>query len=471
MKSSLLKNIRKIIVVLLIICIIVLIHYTFFRKIPTYTITLDTGNGLKTYKVKKGEKFSLPFIPTKEGYEFVEWQVNGRKFSFDKEIDSNVTVTAVWRRVSKDSKFYIVSFDTDGGNNIGSINVEANTVVLKPKDPIKEDKDGIKYTFLYWEYEEKEYNFESPVTKDITLIAKYQEEKEEFTVSFDTQGGSSISPQKVKAGERATRPSNPSKDGQTFVEWRLNNRTYNFNTIVTNNITLTAIWQEVSKTQEQVTITFNSNGGSPVNSLTINKGSKVSRPADPTRSGYAFAGWELNNSLFDFNTPVNNNITLNARWNEIIKNNYTVSYDSDGGSQVNSQTVIEGNKATKPADPTKIGYNFGGWKLNGNPYDFNSPVNDNLTLKAKWNQKVFTIKANRLVLGNGMEDINSPQRHLVAYADGAIITVENYYYSDNGDLMVNGNIANVNYNEVPVGSTVLIKLPGSTEMFTATIVN
>ena len=465
MKSSLLKNIRKIIAVLLIICIIVLIHYTFFRKIPTYTITLDTGNELKTYKVKKGEKFSLPFIPTKEGYEFVEWQVNGRKFTFDKEIDSNVTVTAVWRRVSKDSKFYIVSFDTDGGNNIGSINVEANTVVLKPKNPIKEDKDGIKYTFLYWEYEEKEYNFETPVTKDITLIAKYQEEKEEFTVSFDTQGGSSISPQKVKAGERATRPSNPSKDGQTFVEWRLNNRTYNFNTIVTNNITLTAIWQEVSKTQEQVTITFNSNGGSPVNSLTINKGSKVSRPADPTRSGYTFAGWELQNgNAFDFNTPVNNNITLNAKWNEIIKNNYTISYDSDGGSQVNTQTVIEGNKATKPADPTKIGYNFGGWKLNGNAFDFNTPIKSNIILVANWNQKVFTIKA-------VAHDQFSNNRSLEVYADGVKIDFTAVYYSSDGYLVVESGRNNVDQSALDGENEFLVQLPGSNEKFKATIVS
>lgn len=69
------------------------------------------------------------------------------------------------------------------------------------------------------------------------------------------------------------------------------------------------------------------------------------------------------------------------------KNYYTVTFDSNGGSAVTAQSIEAGQKATKPADPTKDGYDFKGWTLNGSAYDFNSAVNGNITLVAAWEQK------------------------------------------------------------------------------------
>ena len=69
------------------------------------------------------------------------------------------------------------------------------------------------------------------------------------------------------------------------------------------------------------------------------------------------------------------------------KNYYTVTFDSNGGSAVTAQSIEAGQKATKPADPTKDGYDFKGWTLNGSAYDFNTAVNGNITLVATWEQK------------------------------------------------------------------------------------
>ena len=66
---------------------------------------------------------------------------------------------------------------------------------------------------------------------------------------------------------------------------------------------------------------------------------------------------------------------------------YTVSFDTDGGSTVAPQTVKNGKTAAKPADPTKEGYTFGGWYLGETAYDFSTPVTKNITLKAKWTEK------------------------------------------------------------------------------------
>ncbi|MBE7089451.1 MAG: hypothetical protein E7362_01445 [Clostridiales bacterium] len=143
------------------------------------------------------------------------------------------------------------------------------------------------------------------------------------------------------------------------------------------------------------TVTFDSNGGTAVASQTVQKGGVATTPTAPTRSAdanytYTFAGWQLNGVDYNFSTPVNGNITLVAKWTSTpIVVNYTVTFDSNGGTAVSSQTVQKGGVATTPTAPTKAAdanytYAFNGWQLNGVDYDFSTPVNGNITLTAKW---------------------------------------------------------------------------------------
>ena len=137
------------------------------------------------------------------------------------------------------------------------------------------------------------------------------------------------------------------------------------------------------------TVTFDSAGGSAVTAQTIEAGQKATKPADPTKAGYDFKGWTLNGSAYDFNTAVNGDITLVATWEQqqVVPTVYTVTFDSNGGSAVTAQTIEAGQRATKPADPTKSGYVFKGWTLNGAAYNFNTAVSSDMTLYAAWEAK------------------------------------------------------------------------------------
>ncbi|GAP71680.1 glycoside hydrolase family 5 [Candidatus Symbiothrix dinenymphae] len=139
------------------------------------------------------------------------------------------------------------------------------------------------------------------------------------------------------------------------------------------------------------TVTFNTNGGSSVASKTVNSGATVSKPADPTRTGYTFAGWNYGNATFNFYTPITTHITLTAQWtrNSVTPPTpYTVTFNSRVGYTV-ALTVYSGASVSisKPADPTRAGYTFGGWfyDIDCQVEWFSSdPITSNTTLYAKW---------------------------------------------------------------------------------------
>ena len=142
-----------------------------------------------------------------------------------------------------------------------------------------------------------------------------------------------------------------------------------------------------SAAKASYTVTFDSNGGSAVKAQAVRNGAKASKPASPTKSGYAFKGWYSDKSLtkaYDFNSTVKSNLTLYAKWEA---NKYTVTFVSNGGTSVAKQTVAYGSKTSKPSDPAKSGYVFKGWytdKSLTKAYNFSSAVKSNLTLYAKW---------------------------------------------------------------------------------------
>ena len=271
----------------------------------------------------------------------------------------------------------------------------------------------------------------------VCLFAFKDKEKSTYTVMFNSNGGSTISEQVVEEGNSATKPIDPKKDGYIFIEWLLDGKSYDFNSVVDKDITLTANWTEDVPEKELVKVTFNTDGGTTVANAVIEKGSKVSKPENPTKEGYTFVEWQLSGSKYDFGLEVNEDLELIAKWeknktenksnnkntgnnnssNNNSKNNnsgtttptvkkYTVSFNSNGGSSVAKQTVEQGKKASKPANPTRSGYTFDCWTLNGNAYNFNSAVNENITLVAKWieiKKAKYTVSFN----SNGGTAVNS----------------------------------------------------------------
>ena len=208
-----------------------------------------------------------------------------------------------------------------------------------------------------------------------------EEDVTKFTVTFDGKGGTPASQQQsVKEGDKATKPADPTREGYGFAGWtKTDSQTgalWNFETeTVTMDITLYAQWSV-----SMHLVTFDSNGGTAVESKTIAHGNTVAKPKDPTRGNDEFDGWFNGDTEWSFANVITAPITLKAKWTAL----YNVTFDSDGGSDVAAQTIREGDAAEKPADPTREGFEFDGW-FNGNTeWNFANAITAHLTLKAKW---------------------------------------------------------------------------------------
>ena len=147
---------------------------------------------------------------------------------------------------------------------------------------------------------------------------------EVYTVTFDSYGGTPVPPaQEVEYGFTATKPADPTLKGYTFAFWYLgedeqNATAYDFNTPVTENITLTAKWN-INK----YTVAFNTDGGTPVPpAQEVEYGLTATEPAAPEKTGYTFDGWYLGDEKYDFSAAVEQNITLTAKWHITPHNIY-----------------------------------------------------------------------------------------------------------------------------------------------------
>lgn len=144
----------------------------------------------------------------------------------------------------------------------------------------------------------------------------------------------------------------------------------------------------VNRMIEQFTVSFITDNLTNIPNQTIDMGLYVTRPTDPVKEGYVFDGWLLEGVLYDFGTPVNGNITLVAKWTQTpVSIQYTLTFDTDGGSVVIQQTIDEQGLFIEPSIPTKEGYRFDGWYLDTTfetVFDFSIPATNDLTIYAKW---------------------------------------------------------------------------------------
>ena len=259
---------------------------------------------------------------------------------------------------------YLLSFDMqDHGVAISSICANAGRVPNEQK-PVGPTETG--YTFGGWYQEEgcsTPFTFGesgTEVSADMTLYAKWTANN--YYITYKDKGddvaysGSNIgSLPATHTYDAATELVDGVKTGYTFDGWFANSDctgdavTSLGATDYTDDITLYAKW-----TINQYTVSFNSNGGSAVASITQDYNSAVAAPADPTKTGYAFAGWT---PAVPSIMPAENTECV-AQW---TINQYTVSFDSNGGSEVSSITQDYNSAVTAPADPTKTGYTFDGW--------------------------------------------------------------------------------------------------------------
>ena len=194
------------------------------------------------------------------------------------------------------------------------------------------------------------------------------------TVTYDYgERGGIYAKQIVQAGETAIRPTEPKVNGFTFGGWYTDENCtdknkYDFETPVTGDMTLTAKW-----TANSYTITFDTDGGSKIDPITQDYGTAITAPADPTREGYTFIGWD---KAIPATMPAED-LTVTAQWRI---NQYTITFDTDGGSEIAPITQDYGTQITAPADPTREGYTFIGWDK---AIPATMPA-ENITITAQW---------------------------------------------------------------------------------------
>ena len=178
------------------------------------------------------------------------------------------------------------------------------------------------------------------------------------TVTFTDGLGRLLKVQTVAPGSDITPPANPTRTGYTFAGW---DREYANPTV---DIVVNARWNI-----NRYTVTFTDGLGTVLKTQTVNYGSAATAPANPTRTGYTFAGWDRSFS------NVTGNITVNAKW--AIKT-FTVRFTDGYGTTLKTQNVAYGGSATAPATPSRYGYIFNGWDRGY------TNVTSNITVNATW---------------------------------------------------------------------------------------
>ena len=302
---------------------------------------------------------------------------------------------------------YTVSFYTSGGTSVDSQEITKGGKVTRPANPTKAADAQYTYTFAGWYSDalfSTEFDFNTEINSNKTLYAKWNETVNKYTVTFVTNADSTVAPVEVNYNSKLPKPTDPQKTATentryAFAGWYKDaelTQAFNFTSDkIKQATTLYAKWDET----DRVSVIFDTNGGTSVNTQLVFPGEKATQPTAPTKeetatAKYDFAGWFKDAQCteeFDFNAAINDTVTVYAGWT--VTNKYTVSFVTNGAdATIPTQTIYDGGKATKPADPTKAEtatekYDFAGWYLDEDcleEFDFNTEINANTTLYADW---------------------------------------------------------------------------------------
>lgn len=354
-------------------------------NVKSITLTFNSNGGSNVLPITQNYNSEViePVAPTKLGYNFVGWYSDSslqNPITFPYMMPSvNTTLYAKWQ-----INQYTITFESNGGSSVTSITKNYNEVIVSPVVPTK-----IGFAFDGWYLDNitftNKYTFSRMSAENIVIYAKWVEE---FTVTFEYNNGDVQTSKTILNNKPIGTLPTPTSLGYTFNGWYL---TSDFSDskvlstdIVNTHLTLFAKWDI-----KTITLSFNTNGGTSVSSITQNYNSNVIKPTNPTKTGYSFIGWYSDSSLqnivnFPYNMP-STNTTVYAKW-EI--NQYTINFESNGGSSVNPIIKNFGEAVSAPLKPSKAGFVFDGWYLDNvtfsNKYTFSTmPAND-IPLYAKW---------------------------------------------------------------------------------------
>lgn len=403
-----------------------------FGPIP-YTITFDAKGGSEVAPVEVDPDTAAvePTAPTRTGYEFVGWYLDGLPYDFDTLVRKDITLTAKWT-----VKMYTVTYDSNGGTDVTPSSVTHNRRLSAPAAPTR-----VGYDFAGWYHGDVAYDFDTAVLADFTLVAHWTIKR--YDITFDANGGTAVAPANVEHGQTVATPDDPTREGYDFTGWTLSDTAYDFSAPVTSEITLVAQWtikhytviflaadgtllstetvdhghaatpptppegsateifagwdRDISSVTDnmtvtatysrRLTVTFKNEAGATLATVYAPEGQAVTLPTLTPPDGYELDQYLVGGAAYDIKTPLTADLTIVVRWKIKV---YTVTFDSAGGTDVADASVNHGDTVAMPAAPSREGYDFAGWYLGETEYNFATPVKDNVTLVAHWTIKTYT---------------------------------------------------------------------------------
>ena len=320
----------------------------------SYTVTFNSngGSAVKAQTVKNGAKASKSADPAKSGYTFKGWYSDKsltKAYDFNSAVESDLTLHAKWG-ASAPAASYTVVFDSNGGSAVEAQTVEAGCAAVEPPAPTRPNcvfNGWRRHAAGYVDgYVDGTYNAsgkgiggEVPVTVTVKdgEIASVEVGPNSETPGIGSKAIELLPARIVEAGgtegvDAVSGATVTSRAILAAVDECLAPSTaapawsrYDFGSPVESDITLFAAWAPAVRA-----VSFDSRGGTPVGSQVVAHGAKASRPADPARDGYEFAGWYADSKLmncYDFSVPVTADLTLYAKWDKTQL--YAILY-SDG---------------------------------------------------------------------------------------------------------------------------------------------
>lgn len=234
-----------------------------------------------------------------------------------------VVFVCTFTACGENSKGFTATFkyNYDGAPADYTCSVEVGQTVEPPADPVRD-----KFKFNGWFNESSCKNpadFEYAVTSDMTYYAGWLQTSATITFNYNYAGATSATAT-VDVGGKATQPTAPEREGFVFDGWYKEaacTNEFSFDTQINADIEIFAKWEESAGDTVKVTFSYNYDGAGDYYTQTINSGRRITKPADPVRTdGYAFINWyqdEACTQLFNFNTFLNQNTTIYAKWSKI----------------------------------------------------------------------------------------------------------------------------------------------------------
>ena len=414
--------------------------YTWTKDKYTITFVTDSGSAIEPITAQPGDAITLP-TPVRPGYTFAGWYNGEEKFEATTMPAQSLTLKAHWT-ISQ----YTITFDTDGGSVIAPITQDYGTAITAPEDPTKAGYrfDGWDQTIpatmpaenvtvkATWTANTYMVSFDAnggsctPASKSVTYASTYGdlptptregytftgwydgETKVEDTTTYQTAGdktltarwsadaytvtyyvdNSKVTEQGYTYGASIT-PYVFQKSGYTVSAWKQSDGSALPAAMPAKNLSVYATTAIIT-----YTISYELNGGTNAagNPASYTVETDTITLGDPSKTGYTFNGWsgtELNgenNMTAVIAKGSTGDRSYQAHW---TVNQYTITFDTDGGSVIAPIAQDYGTAITVPADPIKAGYRFDGW-------DQTIPATmpaENVTVKARWTSYLDLINA------------------------------------------------------------------------------